>query len=135
MEVLQETPNNNSKQEITSKPTPIGFVIQEMSGISDTYAYTTVDQVPRHTYSTYNEIDNKIYTAPKDEGKITINNKNSHLSFIKRKREEQDELINDIFKKQVDNIHILNAKRQETEKTIQNIVNKQQENIFDLYDK
>lgn len=135
MEVLNQQPQNNKKQlEKVVPPTPIGFVTHEMTGVSDTYAYTTVDQAPRHSYSSYNEIENKLYTAPQEDNKITINNQSKHISQMERKRKEQDETICDIVKKQYENIHILNAKRQETENQIQKIVEQQQQNIINLFD-
>jgi glutaredoxin-related protein len=136
MEVLNQQPQNNKNtQDKVPQATPLGFVTQEMAGISDTYAYTTVEQAPRHTYSSYNEIETKLYTAPQEDHKITINNQSKHIQQAERKRKDQDEVINDIFKKQCENIHILNAKRQETENLIQKIVVQQQQNIDNLFDK
>lgn len=53
---------------------PIGFVSQEMAGLSDSYAYTSVDIVPQHTYLTCADMDKyKIYTAPENSNRLTGN--------------------------------------------------------------
>lgn len=114
---------------------PIGFVSQEMSGLSDTYAYTTVDEVPRHSYVSCAELDkNTIFTAPEKQSKITQSLQPNFIKDAERKRKEQDESINQLFKEQHKNIDFINTKRRETDNVIDKIVENQQQKILGMFD-
>lgn len=128
-------PQNGQPQKPMGPRAPIGFISQEMSGLSDTYAYTMVDEVPPHTYLSCNDLDKTtIFTAPEKQGKITQNLQPSYLKDVERKRKEQDANISQIFEQQKQNISFIKNKRQEVDQMISNIVEKQQQNIVSLLD-
>jgi hypothetical protein len=130
----KQSPNNQPRTQ-TCPAGPIGFVSHEMSGLSDMYAYTTVDEIPRHTYLSCNELDKStIFTAPEKQAKITLGIQPSFIKDIERKRKDQDDSIDQIFKAQQKNIDIINVKRRETDNVINQIVEKQQQKIFGLFD-
>lgn len=141
---IQRTQQNNYNgnqpppQQIQQRPNqtgPIGFVSQEMTGLSDTYAYTTVDEVPRHSYVSCAELDkNTIFTAPEKQSKITQSLQPNFIKDAERKRKEQDESIDQLFKEQHKNIDFINAKRRETDNVIDKIVENQQQKILNMFD-
>jgi hypothetical protein len=121
-----ENMKNKSKQ-------PIGYINQEMSGISDMYAYTTIDEVPRHTYTACTELDkNTIFTAPETQSAVTKKEHDMYAKTLERKRNQQDTEITDLFKKQQDNIHYLQERRKKTENLINQIVEKHQHDISQI---
>lgn len=127
--------NPKTPQSPQTHANPIGFVTHEMSGLSDTYAYTTVDEVPRHSYVSCSEIDkSNIFTAPEKQSKITQSIQPNYIKDIERKRKEQDETIENIFKQQQQNMEYINAKRKETDIVISKIVENQQQKILTNYD-
>lgn len=117
-----------------SRSNPIGFVQHEMSGVSDAYAYTTINEVPRHTYMSCTELDKStIFTAPEKQSKITQCIQPEFIKDAERKRREQDELIGQLFQTQQKNIDAINAKRNEMNNVICSIVEKQQHNILNEF--
>jgi len=114
---------------------PLAFIAQEMSGLSDTYAYTTIDQAPRHTYLSCSDLDkNTIFTAPpEDEQKIKLTKHRSYITELSKKREEQDQSINEIVGKQIQNIDYIKQKQLDAERVINKIVERQQQNIVSTY--
>ena len=130
--------NQQSQQQIQQKPSQagfIGFAPQEMSGLSDTYAFTTVDEVPRHSYVSCTEMDkNTIFTAPEKQSKITQSLQPNFIKDAEKKRKEQDESINQLFKEQQKNINFINTKRKETNNVIDKIVENQQQKILGMFD-
>ena len=109
---------------------PNGFVSQEMTGISDMYAFTSIDEIPRHSYTACNELDkNTIFTAqePSKEHQQPAQTKS-----LEQKRTQQDGDINELFKKQHENIKILQEKRKRTDNLINNIVDKHQTDIMQM---
>jgi hypothetical protein len=128
--------NPNIQQNKNKQPKgPIGYVTQEMSGISDTYAYTAVDAIPQHTYVQCNELNgNDIYTAPEKQTKINASIQPNYLKDISRKRIEQDTEIKNLYAQQKgkDAISYVNMKRQQNEQIINKIIEQQQENIVGL---
>lgn len=118
----------------TTKVEPIGFVSQEMAGLSDTYAYTMVDAVPQHNYVKCTDVDkNVIFTAPEKAQKINGNSHQICIDEIEKRRKEQDKVINDIFTTQKQNITFIQDKSNERDKIINTIVEKQQQNIMTQY--
>lgn len=126
----------NDRQYATQKiKGPIGYVTQEMSGISDTYAYTTADAVPQHTYVQCNELNgNSIYTAPEKQSKINASIQPNYLKDATKKRVEQDEEIKKLYVKQKEKAALayVDEKRQQNEQIINKLVEQQQNNIFGL---
>lgn len=131
----QQNNNRNGNQQVQNRQTgPIGFVSQEMSGLSDTYAYTNVDEVPRHSYVSCTELDkNTIFTAPEKQSKITQSLQPNFIKDAERKRKEQDETINNLFNEQHKNIDFINTKRRETDHVINKIVENQQQKILGMF--
>lgn len=131
-------PTQNNIQQCTQtgqQKGPIGYVTQEMSGISDTYAYTSVDAIPQHTYVQYNELTgNDIYTAPEKQTKINASIQPSYIKDVSRKRIEQDEEIKKLYAKQKEKnaISYINTQRQQNEQIINKIIENQQENIIGM---
>lgn len=125
--IIQDTQNPISKMG------PIGFVPQEMGGLSDNYAYTTVDAVPIHSYVRCSDMDkNTIYTgnAGKDsDDKLTEQAYSSAICTMKRQRGDQELQLKEIFDKQHKNIRMFADHCDETDKKIDEIVKKHQANI------
>lgn len=115
---------------------PIGYVTSEMSGLSDMYAYTTLDEMPRHNYQSYIDMEkNTIYTAPEKQAKITQSLLPTCMKTIEKKRKEQDSDIGQLLKLQQQNVHYVREKHMENEQKINKIVERQQQNIEELYEK
>lgn len=124
--VNTENMQNRGKQ-------PIGFINNEMSGISDMYAYTTIDEVPRHTYTACNELDkNTIFTAPETRNVVTKKEHEIYAKALDQKRIQQDTEISDLFKKQQENIQYMQERRKKTENLINQIVEKHQHDILQI---
>lgn len=129
---LNHRTDDKVKTNIEQINAPIGFVSHEMSGLSDKYAYTTTDEVPRHTYVSYNELDkNTIFTAPEKQAKINHSLQPNYIKDIERKRREQDDSINQIYKQHHQNIDVITMKYRETDNKIEQIVENQQKKIMD----
>jgi hypothetical protein len=123
----QETEPETSQK--TNK-NPIGFASNEMVGLSDMYAYTSVDITPTRSYVSCSEIDKlSIFTAPEKQAKITKGITDTVIKTIEHKRDTQNQEIKSVIDQQQKNIEYVNHKRLETERIINDIVNKQQNNI------
>ena len=134
-------PSNNKKNDerqqtshnIRPENNPIPFVTQEMSGLSDTYAYTTTDEIPRHTYMSCSEMNkDTIYTAPESLPKITQGNQKNYIQDAKRRREMQDNTIGELFKDQQKNIDCMISRRTNIDNQLDAIVKQQQDNIISI---
>lgn len=113
---------------------PLGFISQEMGGLSDSYAYTTIDQAPRHSYLSYSDLGKDgIFTAPESKEKIEPRNQKNYLTDLRKRREEQDNSISEIIEKQIQNIDYVKQKQMETDRIISKIVDRQQQNINALF--
>lgn len=137
MKTSQINPTITNKEQISTqqsnKYSPIGFVTQEMSGISDTYAYTATDAIPQHTYVQCSEMnENCIYTAPEKQTKINASIQPNYLKNVSKKRIEQDEEIKNLYIKQKEKnaLEYINSKRQQNDQIIHKLVEKQQNNII-----
>lgn len=136
--VQNNNTNNNihETQTINNVRNPIGFITQEMSGLSDTYAYTNIDEIPRHAYQLYSDLDkSSIFTAPETQNKINSQLQPVQIKSMEAKREKQDKDIRDFFLTQRNNGKYLEERRNNTEKMINDIVDKHQKNIIRTLDK
>lgn len=132
--------NERHEQCITSSPTsnnekgcsgPLGFISSEMSGISDIYAYTNIDNIPRHTYVSCKDIDkNTIYTAPEKQMKLNTSTQANYIKYIEQKRKEQDTHINEHLNIKYSNPEIIKSKQAEIDKMINKIVQNQQAQLY-----
>ena len=114
---------------------PNGFIGSEMTGLSDTYAFTSVDIAPAHSYQTCNDMDkNCIFTAPEQKNKITESVQPTYITVINSKRAEQEKEIEEIYDNQRKHIDVLKQRYEETDKIIDQIVAKQQNAILTSYD-
>lgn len=128
------TPQKQIKQSTEQKGNnPIGFITSEMSGISDTYAYTNVDAVPQHTYTDCRDVGkNQIFTAP-EQHRITTSTQKTFMERINTDRQIQDREISKVLTEQKQNINIIDEKMEERNKLINTIVEQQQQNISTMY--
>lgn len=140
----QHTPNQpiQTSQPAMQQRNPLGFVVSEMSGFSDMYAYTKNDFALPHSYQAYTDLDKTtIFTAP-EKKKLP---KNTHIEVIKdnckgivqmmeQRRKEQDEEAknrlnpNNVNRNEIDILH------QRENALLQSVVEKQQ-NALVNYDK
>ncbi|GAG63309.1 unnamed protein product, partial [marine sediment metagenome] len=83
-----------------NKKGPLGFVEQEMAGISDTFAYKDIDKPLSHNYVGAGE-DNKnvIFTAP-EQKKISKTEQLSKIKELEKERGDQEEDYGQIMKQQ-----------------------------------
>jgi len=127
---IKKNITSNVSVEKSKSKQPIGFITQEMSGISDMYAYTTIDEVPRHMYTACTELDkNTIFTAPETQKTISKKEQDINTKNLENKRIQQNTEISELFKKQQDNIQYLQDRRKKTEDLINHIVEKHQNDI------
>lgn len=131
--------NQNQKVPETSDTqvkAPIGFISQEMSGLSDTYAYTNIDEIPRHTYQSCSDFDKStIFTAPETNTKINSQIQPTRIKTLEITREKQDRDLKTFFTAQRSNVQQLEVRRNATDKMINDIVDSHQKNIIQSLDK
>jgi hypothetical protein len=119
----------------TKQSNPNGFVTSEMAGLSDTYAFTSVDIAPSHAYQSYTDMDkNVIYTAPEQANKITESVQPTYISMVTARRQAQEKEMETLFDTQRKNLDVLRKCYDETDKIIDKIVEKQQAAIMNSYD-
>jgi len=72
---------------------PLGWVDSEMNGISDSYAYKSIDKAMSHSFQGFkDEKSNIIFTAPNEEViKINKKDQQKYLEHIKNNRINQDQ--------------------------------------------
>ena len=72
----------------------------EMSGLSDSYAYTNVDKAQSHTYfDVGSEKVNAIFTA-EEQPKINKREQDERIQELKNRRKGQDEIYSDFYKRE-----------------------------------
>lgn len=82
----------------------LGLVEGEMKGMSDQYAYTTVDKAQPKTYFGIGEEEkNAIYTAP-DIGKLSKKDQSNMIRDLETTRKDQDKTYANNMKKQQINV-------------------------------
>ncbi len=84
---------------MANKKGPHGFLKDEMSGVSDNFAYVKIDNPLPHTYVNINNDKNAIFTAP-EQGKINKDEQKKRLKNMVDQRKDQDSQYSDIMKKQ-----------------------------------
>lgn len=132
---VQQQAQQKINTNTTRQNNPNGFVTSEMAGLSDTYAFTTVDIAPSHAYQSYTDMDkNVIYTAPEQANKITESVQPTYISMVTARRQEQEKEIETLFDTQRKNLDVLRKCYDETDKIIDKIVEKQQAAIMNSYD-
>jgi len=78
---------------------PKSFLTSEMSGVSDTFAYTDIDLAQPKSFQEYGKDDsNIIYTPPKDSSKLGKRQQENIINDIENKRKEQDKIFNENMK-------------------------------------
>jgi len=137
--IPQQTPQQKTQpsQNSHAKPqnNPNGFITSEMAGLSDSYAFTSVDIAPAHSYQTYTDLDKTtIFTAPEQQNKITNSTQPAYIDITSKRRVEQDNEINDFWKTQRSNISSMQLHYDENDKLIKQLVEKQQNAIINSYD-
>jgi hypothetical protein len=99
--IIQE--NMNTHNVVNSKKTtkPVEYLESEMSGFSDTFAYTKIDEpLPKSFFKVGDEDKISIYTAP-DSGKKISNREQVKLTKeIEMRRVKQDNDFGDFMKQQ-----------------------------------
>jgi hypothetical protein len=100
MKFLKQSHTTNSNQQniinknmlnIPKNNGPIAFVEQEMTGISDGFAYTKTDKPLTHSFFNYKSEDKStIFTAP-EQGKLGISEQSKRIKDIEEKRNVQDQ--------------------------------------------
>ena len=97
--IIQQNLVNMAKN---NKKGPLGFVEQEMTGISDTYAYKRddIDKAFSHSYvGAGDENKNAIFTAP-EQGKVSKNDQLSKIKEMEKERNEQEDEYGQVMKQQ-----------------------------------
>ncbi len=95
--IIQQNLVNMAKN---NKKGPLGFVEQEMTGISDTFAYKDIDKAQPHSYvGAGDENKNSIFTAP-EQGKISKNEQLTKIKEMEKDRNEQEENYGQMMKQQ-----------------------------------
>lgn len=80
---------------------PHGYSQGEMSGVSDTFAYTDIDMAQPHSYLNYGEENaNAIFTAPEEAKKITKAEQNQKISNYMASLDKQNNDIQLSMKKE-----------------------------------
>lgn len=101
----------NQKSPVKSESDVIGWMSQEMGGVSDSYAYTKVDTAQPRSYLNYNSNNGGIYTPP-NMGKINKKQQDDMIKKVENFRTNQDNSYVQFMKKQqVD--AVLEADREE----------------------
>lgn len=78
---------------------PKSFLTSEMSGVSDTFAYTDIDLAQPKSFQEYGKDDsNIIVTPPKESSKLSKEQQKNIICDIENRRKEQDKLINENMK-------------------------------------
>jgi len=81
------------------KTGPQGFRVDEMSGISDSFAYTKTDMALPHRYVNPGDDKTAIFTAA-EQGKISKDEQKKRIEQIETERKAQDSQYSEIMKKQ-----------------------------------
>lgn len=119
----------SAKANADNKKNPIGFIMSEMGGISDMYAYTNIDAAPKHSYVSCNEMGNtQIYTAPENQMRLNVSTQQNHIKYIEQRRKQQDVSINESLALQIKQNNF--SKHQEMDDMIIKIVENQQRQLF-----
>lgn len=84
---------------MAQKVGPQGFRVDEMTGISDTFAFTDRDKPLDHRYVNANDDKNAIFTAPEQE-KISPLEQKKRIEKLENDRKMQDTQNSDIMKRQ-----------------------------------
>jgi hypothetical protein len=72
---------------------PLKFTYNEMSGISDNFAYTNIDHATPKSYVSADESNhNKIFTAPEYKP-LNISEQKKHISNLSSLRKKEDDII------------------------------------------
>jgi hypothetical protein len=108
--IIQKTLANNAPLKPTKRG-PLEFIEGEMTGLSDKFAYTKIDDPIPHAYFGINDEEkNAIFTAPKDQNKLTKDDQAKRIKDLEIKRDQQDnEYIG--FMKQQQNEAVLVAEQ------------------------
>jgi hypothetical protein len=124
----QSNANNTVTPNKKEKIGPLGFVSQEMSGFSDSFAYKDIDMAQPHTFVSINNNDEKnaIFTAP-EHGKINSDIQNEKIKNLKQSRDEQDKNYNIYLK----NKHQYLESKINNNKNTENTNNKQSISIVE----
>jgi hypothetical protein len=82
---MQNIMMNNGKKDY------IGYDTNEMAGFSDNFAYTKTDNAQPHSYVQLDAKTSSIFTAPKDNKKLSKEEQNRAIKEIQEKRDKQDD--------------------------------------------
>lgn len=97
---------NINKSQNQNQNGPRAYLIQEMDGFSDTFAYTKCDNaIPHRFYDYNNETAEKIFTAP-EQNKINDDILHKKLKDYTAQRKDQEEKITGIYQQQIQSILI-----------------------------
>ena len=83
--------NQNNILTMNNKKGPIGFDEEIMSGISDKFAFTKIDNPLPHSYFNVGQEDkNAIFTAPQEQNKLSKNEQIKMINDLESRRSLQD---------------------------------------------
>lgn len=103
---LMKQQNNNNGGNNNSDP--IGWIENEMSKISDSYAYKDVDKAMSHSYANANDQNTDIYTPKESAKKINTPQQLNMITNIRNERVTQDNHYDTVNKKyHSDTLHSL----------------------------
>ena len=99
--LTKQNSDNIQRQQTTRQNVgPMGFRNTEMTGLSDSYAYTQTDEAQPKYFMKYGDDEqNAIYTAPLD-GKINDRETKNRIREIEVLRKDQDAKLKDNMKRQ-----------------------------------
>lgn len=118
---MQNIMMNNQKKDY------IGYDTNEMSGFSDNFAYTKTDNAQPHSYVKLDNKNSSIFTAPKDNKKLSKEEQNKAIKNIQEKRDSQDVFYkNEMEKDQQHKVYINKLKNNIPDNTQNQIEEKKQ---------